>query len=478
LTQRATHYQSSPNNKQGRPASLVDAINAQAAAEIASFHTPGHKGQTPFENTKEAWRLDVTELPGLDDLSRPKGVLLELQNMAADLYGAACSFISLNGASGAIMAGLLACATRGTHVLLPRNTHRSAVNALVLSGLQPVWFEPTWDDNWQSYGGADVSTFAAALRENADRLACALIVSPTYTGEISDIKELAELCHQQGVPLLVDEAHGAHLLPGSSMPTGALAYGADLVAHSAHKTMGALTQTGFIHVGKSSLVPPEAVLAALNLQQTSSPSYLLLASLEKALLAAQDNDAWQRLTTARQTFDMQIRHVPSIEIRRSPGALQDPLHIYLRSSAMRADELYDECCEWGVFPEAVLGNGVLFLLGIGTRVFQLDSLSDALENIVTDAKRSAGYGTNAELSKSVRLTFGEQVLPPRQAFLSQCETISLSAAVGRIAAECIAPCPPGIPVTVPGMRVTDGAIASSLQTHLRVVVESGQGEHR
>jgi arginine decarboxylase len=467
------HTQSGSNNQQARPASLLDAIKAHNAAEVASFHTPGHKGHAPLAEAKGAWQLDCTELPGLDDLAHPRDVLLQLQNRAADLWDTAASYVCVNGASGALMAALLACAGRGRRVLLPRHAHRSAINALVLTGLEPVWYEAEWLEDCGIFGPICASSFETALEKHADELACALVVSPTYSGHISDIQELANISHGRNVPLIVDEAHGAHLINGSGMPAGALACGADLVVHSAHKTLSALTQTGLVHIGRNSLVPPETVHASLNLLQTSSPSYLLLAALEQALIEATQPDQWQRLIGIRETFVQRMKSTSTVQLLNAidSGFSLDPLHILLRVDGLTAQQLYNECCQWGVFPETVLGNGVLFLLGAGSRAYETEALADAIEHIALENRPSASRSENAQAAK--RVPFAEQIISPRQAFLSPCETVSIKNARDRIAAECVAPCPPGIPVIVPGMRVSSEALESCPQTHLMVVVESG-----
>jgi arginine/lysine/ornithine decarboxylase len=489
LTQRATHNQSGFGSTQANYASLLDAIKAHNAAEVASFHTPGHKGTAPFPEAKAAWKLDLTELPALDQLSHPSGVLENLQQKAAELWGADSSFISLNGASGALMAAILSCANRGHKILLPTNAHRSAVNALVMSGLEPVWFEPDWQSDWQTCGAINIATFKAALETHAQDLACALVVSPTYAGIISDIYTIARACHDCKVPLIVDEAHGAHFIANTGMPASALAHGADLVIHSPHKTLSALTQTGIAHVGKDSLISREALHAAINLLQTSSPSYLLMCSLEQAIITGRDRELFGRLRSMRQSFRRQMRAVPGIKFFECPSiddgdgvatlrhSTLDPLHVLLRVDGMDASDLYTECCQWGVFPEAVLGNGVLFLLGTGTRTYEVESLADALEHIAIEHRLSvAGSATEETLTNAQPGTLlGEYVMSPRQAYFSNCETIDLAAASGRVAAECIAPCPPGTPVVVPGVRITSAAIklVSSMQTQVRVIVESG-----
>ena len=317
------------------------------------------------------------------------------------------------------------------------------------------------------------------LSKHSEELACVLVVSPTYSGCISDIAELGVLCHVHGLPLIVDEAHGAHLIGGDGMPAGALTCGADVVVHSAHKTLGGLTQLGLIHIGQRSLVPPEAVRACLNMIQTSSPSYLLLASLEQALAAVEQPQTLSRMLEMRQAFSRQTKPIKNIQWLQSGSNCfkADPLHMLARVEGISAQALYDECCQWGVFPEAVLGEGVLFLLGVGTRSYEMESLADVLEHMAVQTQER---GFSPAAPNMVRHNTGgpapvsgEQVLSPRQAFFSACETIAAKDAAGRIAAECVAPCPPGIPRVVPGMRVTAEAVATFPQTHLRVVVESG-----
>lgn len=372
---------------------------------------------------------------------------------------------------------------------MPANAHRSAVHALVLSGLEPVWFEPQWQPDWQMFGAVDTEKFKAMLDECAQELACALVVSPTYAGTISDIAGIAEACRERAVPLIVDEAHGAHFIPNTGMPVSAVSCGADLVVHSCHKTLSALTQTGMAHVGKDSLVPGDAVHAAMNLLQTSSPSYLLMSSLEQAFACGRDRELFMRLRTMRQSFRRQMKAVPGIKIYEYATtddsdvvtsirqATIDPLHILVRIEGMEPSQLYSECCQWGVFPEATIGNGVLFLLGTGTRGYEVESLADALEHIAIEHRLSLARGEERQTNAYVQTQpmLGEYVMPPRQAHFSSCETVELQSACNRVAAECVAPCPPGTPVVVPGMRITQAAInfVSSMQTHVRVVIESG-----
>jgi arginine/lysine/ornithine decarboxylase len=487
LTYKATLRQSECDDKLSDSRTLADAIEQHCVKEKASFHTPGHKGGTNFRCGQNLWALDVTELPGLDELSYASGVLADVQLNAANLWGSQQSFISTNGASAALMAAILACAPRGKKILLPINVHRSAINALVLCGLQPVWYAPSWNEAWETWDAVQTHTFNAALAEHGNSLAAAVVTSPAYSGAVSDIKALSQACHAAQVPLIADEAHGAHFFSIHGLPPHAVAQGADLVAHSLHKTLSAMTQTGIIHVGHESLVDADAVRLALNMLQSSSPNYVLMTSIESALNEVRSGHYINRAVELCSDARAQLNSLAHINIYAAPT--QDPLHLLLSVNSMSAEDLIETLGERGIYAEAVLGRGVLLLFGCGTTKTDVQLLAAVLKDL--DA------GTNAELpmshstssnSSSVQhqgvngnrslqsISNDNQVLSPKEAFFGRTETIPLADAVGRIAAECVAPCPPGNPVVVPGQRVTAAALDFCKLPVLRVVVESQQGE--
>jgi arginine/lysine/ornithine decarboxylase len=308
------------------------------------------------------------------------------------------------------------------------------------------------------------------LDEHHD-IACVVITSPTYAGVISDVSAIAAVCDAKHVPLIVDEAHGAHTAPELS----ALARGADLVVHSVHKTLGALTQVGLVHVSHRSLVPPHAVRACLTLLQTSSPSYLLLSSLEAALADVAGAGLSERLSMLRARCLQDLSGIDGVHVLGEEGGqrfAQDAAHLLVRMDGVEPEKLFDRCCQRGVFPESVLGTGALFLLGTGTAPADVMTLAQALASIAGTIERLGG-SLPSTYALSRQKQQAQQVLSPRQAYLSQCEIVPLHEAIGRIAAECVAPCPPGTPVIVPGMRVMEEDVYSSRLTHLRVVVESG-----
>jgi lysine decarboxylase len=424
------------------------------------------------------YNLDLTELPGLDELANPAGVLAALSIKAAQFFGSAATFISVNGASAALTAAIIACrqTTGRGKLLLPQNCHRSAVNALVLSGLEPLWYQSEFDDDWQLWSQVDTESLTALIEENADTLAGVLIVSPTYAGAITDVTALSKVCRRHDVPLIVDEAHGAHLLHGEAQPS-ALASGADLVVHSLHKTLPALTQTGLLHSGNGSNIDRRCLANCLGLLQSSSPSYLLLASIDGGIdfLRADDGRAIKLMHLHASMLRSKLARIKGLEIFQADK--QDAAHILIRLSGMSAADLESALAARGIFAEASIGQGVLLMIGTGTSEQDIDSLTSALEEIAIERSSSNEHRTDTP-AVAIRPQVNTQVVAPRQAYFAASETLPAEKAIGRISAECFAPCPPGVPVLIPGQRISTEAISFSGLTNVRVVIESqNQGEN-
>lgn len=462
LNKQRAELTHSGSTKELSESALANAIEQHCVKEKVSFHTPGHKGGTHFRCGQNLWAMDVTELPGLDELAYASGVLARVQERAAQAFGARASFISTNGASAALMAAIVACANRGTHILLPRNVHRSAVNALVFTGLEPIWYKPEFDAEWNIWGEVQERQFGELLAKHSRTLAGAVVVSPTYSGAVSDIGTLSRLAHEQNVPLIVDEAHGAHA-------PHAVAQGADLVVHSLHKTLSAMTQTGLLHVCADSLICVDDVRPALNMLQSSSPNYILMASVESAI---NEFIADSRVPGAVEIAQEARQQLASNGILIYTSTRHDTFHLLLRLPGITADELCARLAEHGVYAESVLGNGVLLLFGCGSTRADVQILWNALSEI------QAAGGTNSDFAMSLASAdmYGEQVISPKFAYFGRTEMVTRADAVGRIAAECVAPCPPGNPVVVPGQRVTELALEFCKLPVLRVLVESSKGE--
>ncbi|MBU6453614.1 MAG: aminotransferase class I/II-fold pyridoxal phosphate-dependent enzyme [Cyanobacteria bacterium REEB67] len=442
--------------------SLSTAVARHIRFEKASFHTPGHKGRQAelFANQGADDYLqaanDLTELPGLDDLSAPTGVLADLEARAAALWQSQSAIISVNGATGALGAAILATASNGTHALVPRNAHRSVISALCLARLTPLWFAPAFDGEWGIWGESDCRTIDAALHEAVSRdcrIACVVVVSPTYAGARSDIKAIAAVTKKHGIALIVDEAHGAHWLSPKDRTKGAIASGADAVAHSWHKTLPALTQTGMLHLPAGSLIDSAAARSSISMLTSSSPNYLLLASMEKTLklLESKENQArLQNLEALARHFRDKLTESGSFTSYASGGG-NNPSHLLVKSSLHEASLIYEFLQDRGIFAEAVMGAGVLFMLGLGSEDIDVDLACEALfacENL-PPATASA---FPAFLKKAPAF---EPLMPPHQAMLMKKESVETTQALGRIAAQCLSPCPPGIPILIPGQKITE-----------------------
>ncbi len=442
--------------------SLAQKISTVSSLERASFHTPGHKGR-PQAFGKEGNFVfgmagDVTELPGLDDLSQPDGVLLALEARLASLFHARRSFISVNGASACLMAALMAAASLGRRILVPTNLHRSAVSGLALANLEPVWFCPEWNSDFGFFAHVDVSNVERALAQND--VTALLLVSPTYQGAISDISAIASLCKKNNVLLIVDEAHGAHLLAPETLPISALECGADIVVHSLHKTLPALTQTGALHVAHDSQFSHDRVRSFLTMVQSSSPSYTLMASIEYLTDFMSCDSGRSRLLSVTQLaakLRNDIEKLGSFEVyTQSKAASQEPFHLLLRA---RFDcDLLAELQKRGIGCEAVFNQSVLLLMGLGTENADIELVVFALEDIAKNA-----HGHSVLMQKHVAPPIFKQELSLSETLLAPSQVVPIEEALGRICVECVAPCPPGTPVVIPGQIIEKQSLAYMLE---------------
>jgi arginine/lysine/ornithine decarboxylase len=452
--------------------------------EKASFHTPGHKGRLDELFASGTWLnapSDLTELPGLDELSQPQGVLSDIEQTCSKIWGSSSTYLSVNGASAALMAAILAARELGDSILMPRNAHRAAIQAITLAGLTPIWYEPIWETSWGFWGSATVNAVEHALKEaqketrqasrsetkaneQAAKVAALLVVSPTYQGALSDIEGLANLAHAHGVALIVDEAHGAHFVAGDKR--SALTCGADAVAHSLHKTLPGLTQTGLVHLSKNSLLNPDSVRRSLNLLTSSSPSYLLLTSIErtaKYLASPLGAELLNHVSELKTLLEGKIKSAGALRIYANSNNSSNtsvtsrgttPTHILVSPEQEEAANLYNFLIDRGIFPEAILGQGVLFMLGAGSQEKDVEILGQALIAFTAQEKPVSPLFSLANKTLIQKPGF-EPVLTPDQALKQKTHVVARQEAQGQISAEIVCPCPPGIPVLIPGQKITE-----------------------
>lgn len=450
---------SSPSLDQAKTP-LLDAIAHCAQRPNAAFYTPGHKrGLGASAKLRShlglaALQADLPELPELDSLFSPEGVIQEAQELAAAAFGAERTWFLANGSTCGVEAAVLAVCGPGEKILLPRNAHRSVVSALVLSGAVPVYLTPVYDPAWDLAHGVDPTTVAAALAEHTDAKAV-LIVSPTYHGVCADVVAIAALAHRHNLPLIVDAAHGPHFAFHPDLPTPALAAGADLVVQSAHKVLGALTQSALLHV-QGRRLDCDRITQALALTQSTSPSYLLLASLDAARqqMATAGFDLWQRTLAAADEVRSHLGQLPGLRLL---GVRDLPLDQTLDRSRLtvavndlgltgfQADEILHKT--WHVTAELPTLNHLTFLLGWGNSSADLAQLQAGLADL------SHQPGQPRQITPLLP-TIPRLGLTPRQAFFAPRQTCMAAAAVGRLSADLICPYPPGIPWLWPGEEIT------------------------
>ena len=456
-------------------APYLQALCAYTAREPARLHVPGHKGGAGADPQlleaigERALSLDIPALTYGVDIGPDPTPFEQAQQLAAEAWGARRAWFLLNGASQGNLAAGLALAHHGDEVVVQRNAHSSAVDALVLSGLRPTFAAPELDPELGIAHCLAPQTLDSALAQTPGA-AGAWIVSPTYFGAVADVRALAEVAHARGVPLIVDEAWGAHMAFHEDLPAHALSLGADLVISSTHKIVGSLTQSAMLHLGEGGAerIGEDAGDRAVTLTESTSPSSLLTASLDAArrlaFLHGRELLA-QTMQTLAETR-AQIRAIDGLDVldERMAGRAgvfaYDPLRLAvdIRGIAATGYELAPMLREIGDVNLELYGqNVVVAVFGMGER-----ALPEAarLVSALRDAAARAGLDpSGASTSFAAPPPWGELAMTPREAFLGSQEAVPAADATGRIAAESLATYPPGIPNVLPGERLTPETLA-------------------
>ncbi len=444
-------------------APLLEALLEHLQQALAPFHTPGHKqGRGADPGLVEALQsgalgLDLTELPGLDNLHDPRGPIAAAQELAAECFGAAATFFLVNGASVGIMAALLALTGPGDKVLTPRNAHRSLLNGLILSGASPLFVQPEVHHDTGLVLGASAAKMAVLL-DNDDAVRLILAIHPSYYGLIGDWPQLTQPAWRRGIPILADEAHGSHFYFHPDLPQPALAAGAGIAVHGSHKTLGSLTQSGMLHVTNRKL--SGSLQAALGVLQTTSPSYLLMVSLDTARRQMATKGPallGQTLSLAWQVREA-VNRIPGLycygeELCRMPATTGfDPLKIIIlvRGLGLSGYEAANILrSEAGIQVEMADPGHVLALITVGDNQETINRLIQGLQDLAASHR---GQTTAWPIGALPPLPTA--AVTPRQAYLAPSREINLVEAAGEVAAGMVVPYPPGIPVLYPGEIIT------------------------
>ena len=450
-----------PNNECALP--LEERLRQYAATDAYPFHMPGHKRQAGALGGALPEALDITEIDGFDDLHDPEGVLADAMDRAARLYGSKKARFLVNGSTCGILAGIHAAAPRGSTVLVARNCHKSVYHAIELLDLRPMYLAPVIDPYSGVAGSIDPADVETALAEHPDaRLV--VITSPTYEGVMSELPGIALRCSRAGVPLLVDEAHGAHFgLRGgfAASATGC----ADLVVQSLHKTLPSPTQTALLH-WNSKLIPFEAVEHALDIFETSSPSYPLMAAMDHCLrLLEADGEALLTAWADRmERFDRAVWGLKRLRVLGKGGdAVElhpdfwylDPSKIVIlgRGAGLTGPALMAALRErFGLELEMAAGDYAVAMTGLCDTDEGMERLVRALWTLEREAEE-ANVPTLSERDLPRRVPVPEWAAPAAACLRAEREWLQPRQAVGRISAEYVWAYPPGIPVLTPGERV-------------------------
>lgn len=433
----------------------------------APFYAPGHKlGRGIFSGLTAAWgtdvfRADLPELPDLDNLFAPEGVIKEAQNLAAQTFGADQTWFLVNGSTCGIMAAILATIGEGDKILLPRNIHQSAIAGLIHSGAIPVFINPPYNPQWDLSYGLTPESVAAALKIHPD-IKAILILSPTYQGVCPDLGKIVAIAHEKNIPLIVDEAHGSHFNFHSDLPPTALELGADLVIQSTHKTLGAMTQASMLHL-KGLQINPQKISRALQLVESTSPSYLLLASLDAAReqMATEGEKLWSQTLALAHTARQELSQIVGLNIfnpKRQAGIEYfDLTRLTVDVTALgftgyEADEILDE--ELEITAELPLEKTLTFILTFGNTENDIQKLVNGFRKL-GDRQPKNFVSLPSIITSTSEILHDLPKLSPRQAFFSTSKSCLLRQSIGKICAELICPYPPGIPILMPGEIITE-----------------------
>lgn len=430
---------------------LQNRLTEYSQSDFYPYHMPGHKrnpaGALPLNWTNR----DITEIEGFDNLHDADGILKEVQEKAAMAYGAEESFYLVNGSTCGILSAISAAVSFGGELLIARNCHKSVYHGAYLRHLKLHYIYPEMLTEFDICEAVSARQVREALKEHPT-VSAVLIVSPTYEGRIADVKAIAEVVHEKGLPLIVDEAHGAHLGFDSEFSINSARLGADLVINSVHKTLPAMTQTALLHVN-GELINRQALKRFLRIYQTSSPSYVLMSSIEEAVEIAAEGSAfaeftvrWQKLLTELSGLQ-KLKILPnSFEECRNKQQDIGKLMISTKETELSGPQLYDMLVsEYHLQPEMVCESYVLCMFTIGDTEEGYERLAKAL--LAIDAKtRSVQKPDFGEIH------LPEVVLPIYTAWEQEQEEVQLSEATDRVAGEFINLYPPGTPILVPGER--------------------------
>lgn len=444
-----------------RKAPIYEALQRYKAMRVVPFDVPGHKQGRGNPELREflgekCLSVDVNAMKPLDNLGHPVSVIKEAEELAAAAFGAHHAFFMVNGTTSAVQAMIMSVCQQGDKIIMPRNVHKSAINALVISGAIPVYVNPGVNKELGIPLGMSLRDVEKAIEYHPDAKAV-FVNNPTYYGICSDLKTITDLAHHHNMLVLADEAHGTHFYFGESLPVSAMAAGADMAAVSMHKTGGSLSQSSFLLTGKN--LSTGHVRQIINLTQTTSGSYLLLSSLDisRRNLALDGKNIFAKVTSLANYGREEINKIGGYyafasELINGDTVFDfDPtkLSVHTRDIGLAGVEVYDILRDdYDIQIEfGDIGN-ILAIISVGDRSLALERLVAALSEIKRlHQKDKAGMFDHEYINPQVAMA-------PQRAFYADQRSVAIGDSAGYISGEFVMAYPPGIPILAPGERIT------------------------
>lgn len=430
---------------------LLDSLKTYADSDCLPMHMPGHKRR--MGEMGNPFFIDITEIDGFDDLHNAKGILKEAQQRAANVYHSEETHYLINGSTAGVLSAVSALVSFGGKILLARNSHKSAYHAALLRGLKIHYLYPQSIEKWGINGEILPSDVDNILQKEPD-IEAVMLTSPTYDGVVSEVREIAKIAHHYGVPLIVDAAHGAHFPFSSYFPEDAVSAGADVVIHSLHKTLPSLTQTAILHLN-GNRIDKEKIRNYLSIYQTSSPSYVLMASIDTCIKwAAEHRDAFESFCKRLDGLLDSLRKMHSLTLIEVPRMDATKVLISVQGLSINGLELAKILrTTYHIEVEMACSSYLCAITTVADREEDLHRLQTALLSIDKSLSK-----TKTKAKKPVLKT--ESVLPAKsvctllEANEAEKELCPLSDAKGRISGDFVTLYPPGIPLLAPGEMIS------------------------
>lgn len=439
---------------------LYEKLEAYGKSDYYGFHMPGHKRNSDVTRANLPYGIDITEIEGFDNLHHAEEIIREAEVRAASMYHAEETHYLINGSTAGILSAVMGCTKKGGKILMARNCHKSVYHAVFLNELRPVYIYPEFDETMGLNMAVSPEKIERLLEEHKE-VQAVVLTSPTYDGVLSDIERISEIVHQKKIPLIVDEAHGAHFGFHPYFPKNANTKGADVVIHSLHKTLPALTQTALIHLN-GTRIDRRKIRNYLHIFQTSSPSYVLMASMDECLRTVEEQGdvLFETYVKNLESKRGELKKLKHIRLMETEEFDRSKLVLSVKDTILKKENrvftgkmLYERLLlEYHLQMEMAAGSYVIAMTSIGDTKEGMDRLLSALFEIDEELEK------NSEKEKRYYLPRQEQVLTSFEVEgmrrMENVKSLSWKESAGFISMEYAYLYPPGIPLIVPGERIT------------------------